>query len=308
MEEGSDGQNAPAVPISEKLYYHRRIRQNMKLLNLGCGNRYHSDWTNLDFVGVPPHVRQHNLLQGIPFEENIFDAVYHSHVLEHFSKEDAVSFISECHRVLKKGGSIRIAVPDLERIAENYLKSLKTVLDDENELNRANYEWAVIEMYDQTVRRNTGGAMAKFWRKEHLPNESAIAERMGYEFTAFRRAHLGKRKENNPPATTASPGLLSRIRRRLSGEHLKAMLLTRLLGPDYPSLAIGKFRLSGEIHQWMYDRYSLKRMLEDAGFGNVRVATAFESRIPEWDKYASLDVEDGKTRKPDSIFIEGSKI
>lgn len=150
--------------------------------------------------------------------------------------------------------------------------------------------------------------MAKFWRREVLPNESAIAERMGYEFTAFRRAHLDKRKVNNQSASKVAPGLLSKIRHRLSAESLKSMLLARLLGADYPSLDVGKFRLSGEIHQWMYDRYSLKRLLEEAGFGQVSVATAFESRIPGWDKYVSLDVENGQTRKPDSIFIEGSKI
>jgi len=280
----------------------------MTLLNLGCGPRYHTDWTNLDFVGIPPHVRQHNLLEGIPFEEGAFDVVYHSHVLEHFSKEDAVAFIRECSRVLKKGGSIRIAVPDLERIAQNYLNCLKKALDEENELNGEQYDWAVIELYDQTVRKDTGGSMAKFWRKQPLLNEAAIADRMGYEFTAFRRDFLKKQAGNASPAKAAPPGILTRIRRRISKEHLKEILLKRLLGPDHPSLAIGKFRLSGEIHQWMYDRYSLRRILKDAGFENIAVTTAFESRIPDWEKYMSLDVENGITRKPDSIFIEGSKI
>jgi hypothetical protein len=68
----------------------------------------------------------------------------------------------------------------------------------------------------------------------------------------------------------------------------------------------GVFRSSGEIHQWMYDRFSLKRLLEQAGFMNVEICTATESRIPEFEKY-SLDALNGIARKPDSIYIEASK-
>jgi predicted SAM-dependent methyltransferase len=51
-----------------------------KLLNLGCGKRFHKDWVNLDFVSNNPSVSAHNLLNGIPFENDAFDVVYHSHV------------------------------------------------------------------------------------------------------------------------------------------------------------------------------------------------------------------------------------
>ena len=69
---------------------------------------------------------------------------------------------------------------------------------------------------------------------------------------------------------------------------------------------MGVFRDSGEVHQWMYDRYSLKRMLEQAGFVNVKICTANESRIAEYERY-SLDVSSGIVRKPDSLYVEASK-
>ena len=99
----------------------------MKFLNLGCGSHYSqkAEWTNIDFVSTGKDVIGHNLLRGIPFEDNRFDLVYHSHVLEHFSKEEGDTFISECLRVLKPGGTLRIAVPDLERIAKEYLQCLE---------------------------------------------------------------------------------------------------------------------------------------------------------------------------------------
>lgn len=137
----------------------------MKYLNLGCGYHYSKDevWTNLDFTSTGEHVIGHNLLNGIPFDDHSFDVVYHSHVLEHFSKSDAPAFLKECYRVLKPDAIIRIAIPDLEQIARLYLKYLELGIanpDDEN--IRANYDWLLIEMYDQTVRNHSGGEMGKY--------------------------------------------------------------------------------------------------------------------------------------------------
>jgi predicted SAM-dependent methyltransferase len=120
----------------------------MKYLNLGCGYRYHHDWTNINFVSTGEDVIAHNLNNGIPFPEQSFDAVYHSHVLKHFSKTEAEPFIEECYRVLGPQGTLRVVVPDLEEIARVYLKTLdKVSAGFEEEIS--NYEWILLEMYDQ---------------------------------------------------------------------------------------------------------------------------------------------------------------
>ena len=97
----------------------------MKCLNLGCGYRYHSDWTNINFVSTAENVIAHNLKDGIPFSDNSFDVVYHSHVLEHLSKSEAEPFLKECYRVIRPQGVLRVVVPDLEDIARMYLHSLE---------------------------------------------------------------------------------------------------------------------------------------------------------------------------------------
>jgi hypothetical protein len=80
-----------------------------------------------------------------------------------------------------------------------------------------------------------------------------------------------------------------------------------LLKDDVNALNIGQFRLGGEIHQWMYDRYSLSELLKKHGFENVKVVSATESQIPNWSNY-NLDMMDGKVRKPDSLFMEAQKL
>ena len=66
------------------------------------------------------------------------------------------------------------------------------------------------------------------------------------------------------------------------------------------------FRESGEIHRWMYDRFSLQRLLNQAGFVEVKVCNADVSSIPAFNSY-ELDMLDNKVRKPDSLYIEAVK-
>jgi predicted SAM-dependent methyltransferase len=124
---------------------------NKQLLNLGCGHRYHNEWTNIDFHSTGKKVIAYNLLKGIPFNDETFDLVYHSNVIEHFSKEDAPKFLKECYRVLKQDGIIRIAFPDLEQIVSHYIRLL-TELKRGNMQYESDYDWIMLELYDQTVR------------------------------------------------------------------------------------------------------------------------------------------------------------
>lgn len=86
----------------------------MKYVNLGCGSRYRPDWTNIDIVSCGPGVIAHDLNKGIPLPDASCDVVYHSNLLEHLQQADALPFLRENYRVLKPGGILRIAVPDLE--------------------------------------------------------------------------------------------------------------------------------------------------------------------------------------------------
>lgn len=55
-----------------------------------------------------------------PFSENSVEAVYSSHLLEHLPKPAAVNCLRECHRILRPGGVIRLAVPDLDAMVQGY--------------------------------------------------------------------------------------------------------------------------------------------------------------------------------------------
>ena len=273
----------------------------IKYLNLGCGNRFSDDWVNLDFKRTGLSVQAHNLLEGIPFPDESFDVVYHSHMLEHFPKRDAFCFLRECFRVLKPSGIIRVVVPDLEQIALEYLKNLKGAKQGD-QAAMLDYDWIMLELYDQTVRNVSGGEMVEYWKNPALGNELYVKNRIGDEFENFRRIILKNKK-------VSQRSFLTSWRTYFQFSRYKAKLLQSIMGilgvGSY--IEVGKFRAEGEVHQWMYDEYSLGELLKKVGFVEVERRTAFESKIPLWEKYRFLDVVNGSPRKPDSLFMEAFK-
>jgi len=269
----------------------------MKLLNLGCGGRYIKGWVNVDFVSHSEDVIKHNLLNPLPFNDDSFDVVYNSHVLEHFSKKDAGKFIAEIYRVLKPGGILRVVVPNLERFVTGYLKCLENIRLNENEMTVANYEWSVIELLDQMVREKSGGEMLDYWSKDHLINENYIIERLGDEFVRFRNSNF---KSKQLPSVETNRTVQNKLKHFFTRKFFK-------LDISPAELAYIKFRRAGESHKWMYDNVSLKHLLLSKKFVDVKIVDATTSDIKDWENYISLDMENNKVRKPDSLFVEAKK-
>lgn len=252
----------------------------LRLLNLGCGNRYHPDWVNVDFHSSNPAILAHDLKDKLPFEDDFFDVVYHSHVQEHLPKIFVPMFFHECFRVLKPGGIIRMVIPDLEQIARIYLELIERALQNDK-VAKERYDWILLEMFDQIARNQSGGEMLKYWMQNPMPAEEYVIARVGSEAVTVIN------QLRNPPGDKGSSER------------------SPYYEEDYET--IGKFRLSGEVHLWMYDRYSLKMLLTTAGFDNAKQCRADESAIQGFNDYF-LDTErDGSVRKPDSLFMEAKK-
>jgi len=275
-------------------------------LNLGCGGRFRDDWVNVNFTSTGPGVIAANLGEGIPFPDESFDVVYHSHLLEHFTKPGAADFLKECLRVLKPGGVIRVAVPDLEAIIRNYLLALEKVRAGIEGWDH-NYDWMLLEMYDQVVRNQSGGEMARYLFNETIPNKQFVIDRCGVEVSNLIAA--GRVIKSNTQTVKLSSTSYAReifgMLRNPKGWREK--LLRLLLGNEFEALQIGRFRLGGENHQWMYDSYSLGKLMADCGFIKAITRDAKESYLSTWTSY-NLDTEpDGSVYKPDSLFMEAIK-
>ena len=66
----------------------------------------------------------------------------------------------------------------------------------------------------------------------------------------------------------------------------------------------GMLRSWGELHRWMYDRYSMTALLTHVGFHRVVIMNATESRIPGWAGFCLDTDRDGRVLHRDSLYVE----
>lgn len=273
-------------------------------LNIGCGTNYHPDWINIDLESTSSDVIAHDVRMGLPFDNATIDYIYCSHLLEHLTKHEGQKFLENVVRVLNPQGVVRLVVPDLETIAKIYLEKLKAV--EEGIISEeSNYDWMLLELYDQTVRNVRGGKMAKYLSKNDIKNKGFIISRIG------REAEKIWEEQKNPNITK----LLSKIRSKSFSFLFQktrseaARVVVRILAGKEMQTVFdeGIFRKSGEIHLQMYDRFSLHRLMKTVGLQDIHKCRAEESHIPNFNSFG-LDVIDGKIRKPDSLFMEGIKL
>jgi len=271
-------------------------------VNLGCGRRFGEEWINFDLVSTHPLVRAADLSKGIPLSDGVADLVYHSAVLEHIRPEHVPGFLRECGRVLRSGGILRIGVPDFERICREYLALVERGAAGDESV-ASDYEWLVLEMVDQMVREAPGGAMKDYLSRSEIPNLDFVIARIGEEGRELRE-HLLSR-----PAAPSRivPGGWWKNARRIIGAARRALASTLLTKSERHALQVGRFRMNGELHQWIYDRYSLFQLLKATGFVSPAVVSARESSLSEWSRIGLDVTPEGRVVKPDLIFVEAIK-
>lgn len=275
------------------------------LVNVGCGNRFHKDWINLDLHSSSPDVRVCDLTKGIPLQSDTADALYSAAVLEHIRIANVNSFLLECQRVLKPGGIIRIAVPDFEQQVKTYLTQLETAKRGDTVADWRR-EWMIIEMIDQVGRERSGGSMAAILSQTEGIDEDFVAQRIGEEGRDLINSLKNKQLLADPDFTNSRYHL---VRGRFIGRWIvKWLLRSSDLEADLAALEVGRFRLrSGELHRWVYDTLSLKNRLAKAGFVDLAVCSHGESCIPNWETYHLEVNKGGRVEKPDLLIVEGKK-
>ena len=101
-----------------------KIKQNSKeiQINLGCGEKIIPGFINVD-VNYYKHIDFVSDVKDLHFfNDNYADLLYSSHTLEYFDRLQVNEALTEWNRVLKRGGILRISVPDFKSIVEVYTK------------------------------------------------------------------------------------------------------------------------------------------------------------------------------------------
>ena len=89
----------------------------VRKLQIGAGPNGLDGWLNADFTPRRPSDIFMDATRPFPLPASSFDFVFSEHMIEHVPFSLGRQMVAECYRVLKPGGRIRIATPNLEQIA-----------------------------------------------------------------------------------------------------------------------------------------------------------------------------------------------
>jgi predicted SAM-dependent methyltransferase len=88
-------------------------------LYVGCGPIKLKGWINIDISGTPDVIL--DVTKSFPYSDNYVDFIYNKAFYEHLTVKQGVDHLKDCLRVLKNGGVLRIATPDLETMLCRYV-------------------------------------------------------------------------------------------------------------------------------------------------------------------------------------------
>jgi predicted SAM-dependent methyltransferase len=92
----------------------------IRKLQVGAGFTLLDGWLSTD---IHPQYNGSAFLDAtkpFPFEDGSLDYIYSEHMIEHVPWKDGLFMLRECRRVLKPGGAIRVATPDLRVLLDLY--------------------------------------------------------------------------------------------------------------------------------------------------------------------------------------------
>ncbi len=101
-----------------------KVHKDSLKLNIGCGTDYKDGWVNIDNNSDNNITRidlKWDLRKPLPIRDNSVDFIFNEHFFEHLTPEDGIAVMKDLRRVLKPGGVLRIAMPDLAGVVNNYL-------------------------------------------------------------------------------------------------------------------------------------------------------------------------------------------
>lgn len=95
--------------------------QSVTKLQIGTSINVLDGWFNVDIIPLYEGAFFMDATKPFPFDDASFDYIFSEHMIEHIEYHQAQFMLAECHRILKPGGRIRIATPDLEVLANLYV-------------------------------------------------------------------------------------------------------------------------------------------------------------------------------------------
>lgn len=161
-------------------------------LHIGCQDHPLDGWLNADIYPKQSQVIYLDATKTFPFADNTFSYIFSEHMIEHISFQDGFQMIMECYRILKPGGKIRIATPDLAFLMNLYAKP-------EEELHKS-YTTFSKRYFPDNHPVMTGRVVNNFfrdWGHKYIHDKQSLAYLL--EHAGFLEIHFSEVGESSDP-------------------------------------------------------------------------------------------------------------
>jgi len=165
----------------------------VRKLQLGSGLKLLDGWLNSDCSLVFKSKCFLDVTARFPLEDKSFDYVYTEHLIEHLTYLEGLSLLRESFRVLKPGGSIRVACPDLRIIVGLYAPE-KTEAQKQYIKSSVDASLPHIRIYKESFVINND---VRNWGHKFLYDEETLAAAL--ESAGFTEVKRFKPAESNDP-------------------------------------------------------------------------------------------------------------
>jgi SAM-dependent methyltransferase len=246
--------------------YTKHVSDGRVFLNLGCGTHMHPAWNNLDF-SIYARLRQH---MGVVSFLNWLGLIS-SERFSQFSRVDPDIIIWDLRHGIpfpNQTFDVVYCCHLLEHINKTYVLSFLV------ECCRVLRPGGVIRVVVPDLEK---------WTRRYIRSISLCkADNYLREHEEIISELLLQVTQSEPTTRKFQKPLVRWLEKILLGDGEK----------------------TGWQHRWMYDRITLKILLETAGFSVCKQTTAWKSRIGGWDVFG-LDVNtDGTEYRPGSLYME----
>jgi predicted SAM-dependent methyltransferase len=134
-------------------------RHEVRKLQLGAAENMQAGWLNTDLHGYDrgDELVYLDARKRFPLPDASFDVVFSEHMIEHLTYAEGQHCLRECLRVLRPGGTLRLATPSLQRLARLYDTDL-------TELQRRYVHWAIDNVVSEGDAPLPGFVVNNFFR------------------------------------------------------------------------------------------------------------------------------------------------
>jgi SAM-dependent methyltransferase len=249
----------------------KTLKDGRAMLNLGCGTKMNWDWTNVDF-SIYAYLARHKAV------------IKYLRLTGFMSEERYKRLLCVDPKIIR--WDLRKGIPFLDEsfdvvYCSHFLEHIE----------KDSVSFFLKECYRVLKHRGIIRIV--------VPDLETLVNR--YVLSASRMKNGEALALDNHQQ--AIHDLFDQMVRRKPAGRMKQNLVIQII----ESFLLGSTEKTGELHRWMYDRYSLKPLLSGVGFKDIRAESPFTSRIEGWNQFNLDTNEDGSVYKPGSLYIEGAK-